>query len=828
MAPSALVEGRETESVLTEALDSVDEGILVFDCDDCLMVWNAIVPELFPGSASMIQHGISFEELIRANGIEHQSQGLISDIESWVEKRMEIHRAGSRSFEQRQPDGRWLRISDRPTGAGGRVVLCRDVTEERRHEGDASRYTELLRLTFENISQGLCAYDADYRLMTWNSRFFELLDLRHTHAQAGTPLRDICRYLARRGDFGEGDPTELAETAANLVMFSSGTAYDTASISGRVLEVQISPISGGGAVATFTDVTENRKSETKLRESEERYALAAAGANDGLWDWNLSDGTVFFSDRFKQMLGYEADEFGDGPDEWISRIHPEDVQRFSAQLDAHLHRASDSFESEHRVIHRDESSRWVLARGLAVRDEQGTAYRIAGSLTDVTERKRSEEQAVHDALHDTLTGLPNRTLFLERVRQALSRSRRVATARFAVICLDLDRFKVVNESLGHVHGDDLIIAAARRLEQNLKFGDTVARLGGDEFAISLEDVEDKSEAKAIADNLQKALSSPFALGGKEIFSTASMGVAHSEDSYVRSEEILRDSELAMYKAKERGKARAIVFEPNMRGDSITPLDVESDLRRALDRGEMGLAFQPIISLATGRVTGFEALTRWKHASRGNIPPSEFIPLAEETGMIVELGQWVLRNACEQMVRWNEAFPDQGPFEVSVNLSSRQFAQTDLVRMITRSLDGTGLPANLLKLEITESALMENAARSADMLLQLKDKNVQVCVDDFGTGYSSLSYLHTFPIDTLKIDKSFVHDMGRNRQNLEIVRTIALLAQNLRLDVIAEGVETPEQLAQLRALGCDFAQGFFFARPSPAQKLDALLSENHTW
>lgn len=588
------------------------------------------------------------------------------------------------------------------------------------------------------------------------------------------------------------------------------------------------PMPGGGLVVAYNDMTIRDEAEQALRKSEERYALAAAGANDGLWDWDLTTNRIFLSQRWKEMLGDVAGDMGDGAEEWFSRIHPEDVHRVTAQLDAHLNDAVSSFESEHRVRHRDSSYRWMLVRGLAVRDDSGHAYRIAGSMTDVTDRKRVEEQSIHDALHDNLTGLPNRTLFLERVRQALARHRRNASAAFGVIYLDLDRFKVVNESLGHIHGDDLIIAAARRLEHNLKFGDTVARLGGDEFAILLEDVIDKAEALSVCGMLQKALSTPFTLSSKEIFATASMGAAHSNEGYGRPEDILRDAELAMYKAKELGKAQAVAFDAKMRGTTITPLDVETDLRRALERNEITLRFQPIVSLSTGRIEGFEALARWMHAERGEIAPADFIPLAEETGMIVELGQWILRRACEQMVTWRREFADAGPLEVSVNLSGRQFSQLDLVRMVTNSLEGTGLDPSCLKLEITESALMENAHLSAQMLRDLKELNIQICVDDFGTGYSSLSYLHTFPIDTLKIDKSFVQDMGRNHHNLEIVRTISLLAQNLRLDVIAEGVETPEQLAQLRAIGCGFAQGYLFSQPLDIAGVEALLRENRSW
>lgn len=829
MSTAAPLAGMPTVDVAVQsAIDAIDDSFLVLDADDRLVAFNAGALRAFPHLEQDLVAGIGFEELIRLDAEVLHERGMIDDVDRAVADRMRRHALPNSSYESRQPDGRWFRSEDRPMPGGGRVVITRDITDEKRHAEEVTRYTKLLRGTLENISQGLCAFDSAFRLMTWNAQLFELLDLPHTFAQVGTPMIDMIRFLAKRGDLGPGDVGDLADEVFRMSSQTRGTIYEREDTRGRTLEVRIRPLSDGGLVATYSDVTERHKAETALRESEERYALAAAGANDGLWDWNLGSNRIFFSDRWKEMLGFSADEIGDGAEEWFSRIHPEDVQRVTAQIDAHLSGAAANFESEHRVRHFDDSYRWMLVRGLAVRDADGNAYRIAGSMTDITERKRSEEQAIHDALHDSLTSLANRTLFLERVRQALARQRRTPSAQFAVIYLDLDRFKVVNESLGHVHGDDLIIAAARRLEQNLKFGDTVARLGGDEFAIMLEDVRDKEDATGLSDMLQKALSTPFMLGGKEVFTTASMGIAHSAENYVRPEDILRDAELAMYRAKELGKARSVAFDPAMRGTTVTPLDVETDLRRALERHEMVLNYQPIVSLSDGKIRGFEALARWHHPERGDIPPSEFIPLAEETGMIVELGQWVLRNACAQMVEWNRDFTDQGPFEISVNLSGRQFTQLDLVRMVTNSLEGTGLQANCLKLEITESALMENAQRSAQMLRHLKELDIKVCVDDFGTGYSSLSYLHTFPIDTLKIDKSFVQDMGRNRHNLEIVRTIALLAQNLRLDVIAEGVETPEQLAQLRAIGCGYAQGFLFSRPLTTENVRRLLAENRVW
>lgn len=823
-----LADSATVDAALQSAIDAISDSFLIFDASDRLVAFNAAASRMFPQLEGRLVRGLRFHDIVQLSANTLKEHGYIDDAHAWLAERLRQHALPLAFLEARQPNGRWARTEDRAMPDGGRVVISRDITDEKHHSDDAARYTSLLRSTLENISQGLCAFDRDYRLITWNARFFELLDLPPAYAQVGTPMIDIIRFLAKRGDLGPGNTGDVVDQTYAMATSAKASIYERLDTRGKLLEVRIRPLADGGLVATYSDVTERGQAENALRESEERYALAAAGANDGLWDWNLGSNRIFFSDRWKQMLGYATDEIEDGAEEWFSRIHPEDVQRVSAQIDAHLNGTATNFESEHRVRHFDDTYRWMLVRGLAVRDDENNAYRIAGSMTDITERKRAEEQAIHDALHDSLTGLANRTLFLERVRQALARQRRSQSAQFAVIYLDLDRFKVVNESLGHVHGDDLIIAAARRLEQNLKFGDTVARLGGDEFAIMLEDVHDKDEGTALSEMLQKALSTPFVLGGKEVFTTASMGIAHSTDNYVRPEDILRDSELAMYRAKELGKARSVAFDPAMRGTTVTPLDVETDLRRALDRNEMILNFQPIVSLADGRIRGFEALSRWRHKERGDIPPSEFIPIAEETGMIVELGQWVLRNACAQMVEWNKEFPEQGPFEISVNLSGRQFTQLDLVKMVTSSLDGTGLDASFLKLEITESALMENAQRSAQMLRHLKELHIKVCVDDFGTGYSSLSYLHKFPIDTLKIDKSFVQDMGRNRHNLEIVRTIAVLAQNLRLDVIAEGVETPEQLAQLRAIGCGYAQGFLFSRPLTADSVRHLLAENRVW
>ena len=572
----------------------------------------------------------------------------------------------------------------------------------------------------------------------------------------------------------------------------------------------------------------SRQNKEYLSQNQERYSLAMRASNDGLWDWDLKTNKICYSDRWKEMLGFNDHEISDTADEWLSRVHPEDHDRVRASIDAYLEGTTSNFEIEYRIRHFSDNYLWMMAKGLAIRTSDGRATRFAGSQTDVSERKSNEEQMIHDALHDTLTSIPNRTLLLDRIRQSLVRRKRYPKTSFAIIFIDLDRFRLVNESLGHIHGDELLQLISARLKETIPISDTVARLGGDEFSILLQDINSVRDVEVIAKDIQNLFSKPFFLGDREVFASASMGIAHSDNDYKTPEEILRDAELAMYRAKREGKSQSIVFQPQFRQSSLSPIDLDTDLRRALDRDEMELHYQPIISMRDRTISGFEALLRWSHRSRGVISPNEFIPLAEETGLIYDLGQWVLGKACKQIAAWNKSKKKEDQLEISINLSSRQFSDPNLVEGIVENIEKSGFDAEFLKIEITESALMQNAQRSVSMLNQLKDLNIKVCVDDFGTGYSSLSYLHTFPIDTLKIDRSFVHDMSRNFRNMEIIRTIIMLAHNLKLDVIAEGVETGEQDAQLSALGCQFAQGFYFSRPINSSDAALLIQQNHQW
>jgi diguanylate cyclase (GGDEF)-like protein len=442
--------------------------------------------------------------------------------------------------------------------------------------------------------------------------------------------------------------------------------------------------------------------------------------------------------------------------------------------------------------------------------------------------QESKDHFRHAAFHDALTNLPNRALLAENLKFVIERAKQHEDYQFAVLFLDLDRFKNVNDSLGHSIGDQLLITMARRLESCIREVDMVARLGGDEFAILLDGIPNQAEATNMARRIQEKLQSPFNLSGHEVFTTTSIGIAVSSTGYDDPENMLRDADTAMYRAKAQGKACYEVFDKGMHTHAVYVLQMENDLRRAIEREELRVYYQPIVALENGQLAGFEALIRWQHPERGFINPSDFIPLAEDTGLIVPLGLWILKRACQQLCQWQWQSPANRSLFMSVNLSGKQVAQPDLVENIRDILDETHVDAKHLKFEITESAVMENAEMAARLLKRLKALGVQLSIDDFGTGYSSLSYLHRFPVNTLKIDRSFVGRIGEAAENIEIVRTVISLAENMGMEVVAEGIETLSQLAQLRKLKCQYGQGYLFSRPVDAQSVSAWISKKPHW
>jgi diguanylate cyclase (GGDEF)-like protein len=457
---------------------------------------------------------------------------------------------------------------------------------------------------------------------------------------------------------------------------------------------------------------------------------------------------------------------------------------------------------------------------------------IRSYLLNITKRKQAEAQLLHDAFHDRLTGLANRALFLDRLNHAIERSHRHSSELFAVLFLDLDRFKLINDSLGHGIGDQLLVAIARRLETCLRTVDTVARLGGDEFVLLLEALDSFDDVAQVAERIQAELSVPFNLSGREVYTTVSMGIAFSTLKYTRAEELLRDADTAMYRAKAQGKACYKIFDGSMHSQAVALLQMETDLRRALNRQEFLLYYQPLIWLETGKIKGFEALVRWQHPEQGLISPATFIPLAEETGLINPLGTWIFRVACRQVGSWQQQLtsdPEQAdapplPLTININVSGKQLLQRNWIHQVEQILEDTAIPAGNIILEITESILVENADSMTDLLQQVRDLGIHIHIDDFGTGYSSLSYLHTFPIDGLKIDRSFINRLDASEKNVEIIRTILTMAQSLGIGVTAEGIETDAQLRLLRQLGCPLAQGYYFSKPMTALEVEAWLPQ----
>mgnify|MGYP005850552627 CR=1 FL=1 len=572
------------------------------------------------------------------------------------------------------------------------------------------------------------------------------------------------------------------------------------------------------------ELMERKRAEIALRESEERYALAVRGANDGIWDWDLKTNRIYYSPRWKQMLGYKEEEILPSLDEWFNRVHPEDLEQLKIALRAHIEGAADQLENEHRLLHKDGSYRWMLCRGLTVRDETGVAYRLAGSQSDITDRKYAEEKLLHDAFYDLLTGLPNRALFKDHLSLAVERAKRKPGYIFAVLFLDLDRFKDVNDSLGHTIGDELLVAVGRKLEGRMRSTDTIARFGGDEFVILLDDIQDVNNAVQVAQWILSEFASPFYFRERAVYINASIGIVISAIGYSRPEEVLRDADIAMYHAKATGKGRYEIFTPVMRENFLNRTELEHDLRRAIHNDELVVHYQPIVSLKSRAIIGVEALVRWNHPIRGLIPPAEFIPLAEESDLIVMIDRWVLRQACQQLQDWKQRLPGSRDLTVSVNISGKHVSKPDLVEYIKKVLNETQLKPSYLKLEVTESTLLEKSDVTDGFFDQLRELGVQLQIDDFGTGYSALNYLSKFPINALKIDRSFIRSMTEDDNNTKIVQAILMLSQRLNVDVIAEGVETEQLFDRLLELGCEYGQGYYISKPQDSLSVTSILKE----
>lgn len=570
---------------------------------------------------------------------------------------------------------------------------------------------------------------------------------------------------------------------------------------------------------------ERNLSDRETKKLQERYAMATAGANNCIWDWEPLEDAAYFSPGWQDLIG-EQDNTRPATSlaDWTDRIHPDQRATMQNLLFQQARPGQHHFELEHQVRRQDDSYIWVLARGIIINNEQGQTERIAGSICSIEERKKTEYQLIYDALHDSLTGLPNRALFIDRLNQALRRYKRDPKIQFATLYFDLDRFKFVNDSLGHNAGDDLLVSVSQKLLRILRPGDTVARLGGDEFALLLLDIADRTDATIVADRIHELFREEFTIAGRGMFTSASIGIAFSGPNYDSPEDIMRDADLAMYRAKRSNSQRTVIFDSTMHSAAVHRLTLETDLRKAFEREELLLHYQPIVSLVSGRITAFEALLRWQHPEKGVLLPDTFIAVAQETHLLEPISWWVMEQAFRQTRHWQALFPLDPPIGISINVSARLFRNVESAKQVLNILQSEGLAPSDLRLEMTEHDFMDHEDAAHASFESLRKAGVNIHMDDFGTGYSSLSYLQRSAYDSMKIDKSFVADIETDQENTILVETIVTLGKMLNMNVIAEGVESDIQLRALRRIECPEAQGYWFSHPVPAEQAGELLRQ----
>ena len=829
---------------------SINDAILVIDSE-------AMIERVNPATFEMT--GYCEEELIGSH-VEMLMRNR-SFFEKMFAKSLHKSIAGNR-FEMkcRRKDGSLFPVSvstssifDTQTESQKLICVARDTTKRKRLEAESRAISRIIHgaASTANLEEFFQLVHRSIKKIVYAENFFvalfdpesEMLTMQFwvdKYDPMPAPLkvgRSLSAYVFRQGRsmlFTDADAKKLIEggEVENVGTDSPiwlGVPLKTPDGIIGVLVVQDYENSDTYTyrdVELLTSVAEQialaidrKKREEALKVSQERFELVARATSDAVWDWDLTTNDIWWNQGFQKLFGYKADEIGSGLDSWVSRIHPEDSERVVDDIHRHIDSGKANWQDEYRFKRADGTFAFVIDRGYVVYDDDAKPLRMLGSMMDVTERKSLEQQLTHQALHDPLTKIANRALFKDRVDHALSKLAR-NNSSLAVLFLDLDNFKAINDSLGHAAGDKLLILVAERLQDCLRSADTAARLGGDEFAVLVEQMYRSDESLMIAERILSVFRQPFVIEGKEIYVGTSIGIAASSSDALQSEELLRNADLAMYLAKSQGKGKFVVFEQKMHAALMERIELEEDLRRGIEEKEFTLHYQPILDLESQEMLGMEALVRWMHPRLGMLSPIKFIPLAEETNLIVPLGDWILGEACRQVQEWR----DENGIDVSVtvNISIRQFQQAELVDMVSRSLKESGLPPKSLILEITESFMMQDTESTIAKLHELKKIGVRLAIDDFGTGYSSLSYLQRFPIDILKIDKSFIDKLGQGREGNAVARAIIMMGDSLNLKTIAEGIENKGQIDQLQILGCEAGQGFHFAKPLTPGDMDKFL------
>lgn len=815
----------ESDRRYRTVVDSLQEGVTLQDASGTIVACNASAERIL---------GLTADQMTGLRSIDPRWRAVHEDGSPWpgeTHPAMETLRTGTPQRDVimgvHQPDGSrvWISINSQPVAipgapAGGEsagvVVSFTDVTSRKEAEDALRDSRQRLRSLAESVPVGIFRLDEHGQCTYVNARFTEITG--YTFDEVSIGLFDWLAAIhpddrATVEAWWRSPAARAGETSAEYRIVAKDGAVRW--IAARNVSQRTADGAFAGAVGSIIDISERVEAQSALAAREAEYRLLAENSSD-LIARVSADGTLLYcSPASRSLLGYEPEEMAGAK---IDRFASPDAPFDFAGVVSRIERGDGTQVITFRAARRDGRECWCEA---AVRGVPGTGGGRAGELIavcrDITDRKLAEDLLAYQALHEPLTGLPNRSLFLDRLSLALAHSARRKTTT-AVLFIDLDRFKIINDSLGHETGDRILVDVGRRLQEVVRPGDTVARFGGDEFTILCEDLDDERQAVAIAERAAAAIGAPMTLEGHEMFLSSSVGIALATDARRRPEDLIRNADAAMYRAKERGKARYEIFDEDMRARDQHRLELERALRKALDRDELVLAYQPIVDIATGTPAGVEALLRWNHPERGSVGPGEFIALAEETGLIIPIGNWVIREAARRAGAWQAAGGAPAGLVVSVNVSARQLAQPDFADTIAAALEEFGASPRLFGIELTESAIMDDPEASVGVLGRLKALGLRLAMDDFGTGYSSLSYLKRIPADTVKVDRSFVAGLVDSAEDSQIVTAVISLAHALRMTAVAEGVETEAQLARLRTLGCDLAQGYLFARPGPAGDL----------
>jgi diguanylate cyclase (GGDEF)-like protein/PAS domain S-box-containing protein len=799
-----------------QAVNHMSHGLCLFGPDERLIACNAQHINIFGLDPAVVKPGIPLRELIAhwvASG-----NASVNSVEEFYEQRKGAVTGDSMSKTQLlMKDGRVIEQSSRPTPDGGWVSAHEDVTERLRYEAVLREQNILFDAALESMAHGICVFDKDWRVVVYNRRYQELYG-HHKLLKAGTPVLDLIRFSMREGVHvrtgEEVTPEEFFEDFKRRVEANGDEPIVRRFADGRLMALRHRPMQNGGWVCTFEDITERERAANELKEQHRRFDIALNNMAHGLCMFDADMRLIVSNKRYAEMFNLPAGFVRPG-------MSIREVIEKSHALGNYRHRDVTPYELYDSYVQTLKAGDLVVHRHLAdgrmikLTHEPMADGGWVAIYEDITERYLAEQSIAHMARHDALTGLPNRVLFRERMDEGLSRVGGMGEV-LALLCLDLDNFKAVNDTLGHPIGDRLLGTIADRIGSVVAETDTVARLGGDEFAILLSKTSPQAAA-ALARSLVEVISTPIEIDGHEINSAVSIGIVLAPNDGNAADHLMKCADLALYRAKAEGRGTFRFFEPDMDACVQRRRALEVDLRRALTAGEFSLVYQPQINLVTNELVAMEALLRWTHAERGSVPPAEFIPLAEEMGLIVPLGEWVLREACREAANWPEAV------KVAVNLSPVQFRNRALVTTVTHALAAARLAPRRLELEITEAVLLQDDEATLAMLHQLRALGVRVAMDDFGTGYSSLSYLRSFPFDKIKIDRSFIKDIDRNRDSAVIIKAIASLGASLGIETTAEGIETADQLELVRRAGCTEMQGYLVSPPRPAAEAADLIA-----